>query len=166
MRLLLLGGPRLLGRGIAEAALAARHELTFFNRGQTGTDLYPEVERLHGDRDGGLDALRGRSWDAAVDTSGYVPRIVQAGAAHRGRPVVPRRARGRRMDGGALWIDTGKAEWRHFMAVDASRAIASGLTFRPLEQTVAATLEHSLTVGGVGLTPAREAELLAAWHAT
>ena len=40
----------------------------------------PELERITGDRDGGLDGLRGREWDAVVDTSGYLPRIVRAGA--------------------------------------------------------------------------------------
>jgi 2'-hydroxyisoflavone reductase len=60
-----------------DAALARGHELTLFNRGQTNADLYPEVEKLHGDRDGGLDALRGRSWDAVVDVAGYLPRVVR-----------------------------------------------------------------------------------------
>jgi len=39
--------------------------------------LFPDVERLTGDRDGGLEPLRGRRWDAVVDTSGYVPRVVR-----------------------------------------------------------------------------------------
>ena len=80
MKLLLLGGPKFLGRGIADAALAAGHELTFFNRGETNPDEYPEAEKLRGDRDGGLTALDGGEWDAVLDTSGYVPRIVRAGA--------------------------------------------------------------------------------------
>ena len=46
--------------------------------------------------------------------------------------------------------------------VDVSRAVAAGLTFRPLEETVRDTLDHAETVEGVGLTPEREAELLAA----
>ena len=79
MRLLLLGGPKFLGRAVIDAALARGHEVTLFNRGTTGADLYPELERITGDRDGGLDGLRGREWDAVVDTSGYVPRIVRAG---------------------------------------------------------------------------------------
>ena len=51
--------------------------MTLFNRGQTRPELFGEVEKLRGDRDGDLDALRGRSFDAVVDTSGYVPRIVR-----------------------------------------------------------------------------------------
>src|SRR5689334_8723539 len=80
MKLLILGGTVFLGRYLVEAALARGHEVTLFNRGQHNPDLYPEVEKLRGDRDGGLDILRGRRWDAVVDTCGYVPRIVRASA--------------------------------------------------------------------------------------
>ena len=80
MRLLLLGGPKFVGRAVIDAALDRRHDVTLFNRGTTGADLYPELERITGDRDGGLDGLRGRSWDAVVDTSGYLPRVVAASA--------------------------------------------------------------------------------------
>ena len=90
MRLLLLGGTKFLGRAAAEEALRRGHEVTLFNRGQTNPDLFPEAEHLHGDRDGDLDALRGREWDAVIDPSGYVPRVVRASAEllqRRGRPL-------------------------------------------------------------------------------
>ena len=77
MKLLLIGGPKFLGHALIEAALARGHEVTTFNRGQTNPDAFPEIEKLHGDRDGDLSALEGRTWDAVVDTSGYVPRIVR-----------------------------------------------------------------------------------------
>src|SRR4051794_26843465 len=80
MRLLVLGGTRFVGRHVAEAALAAGWELTLFNRGESDPAAFPEAERLTGDRDGGLDALKGGEWDAVVDTSGYVPRIVRQSA--------------------------------------------------------------------------------------
>lgn len=80
MRILVLGGTQFVGRGIAEKALAAGHELTLFHRGRTNRDLFPEVEHLLGDRDGGLSALAGRRWDACVDTCGYVPRVVAQSA--------------------------------------------------------------------------------------
>jgi 2'-hydroxyisoflavone reductase len=318
VNLLLLGGPKFVGRAVIDAALASGHEVTLFNRGTTGADLYPEVERIVGDRDGGLEGLLGRRWDAVVDTSGYVPRIVGASAnllaiavdhyvfvssisvyasfdeivdetspldtlsepgseevsEHYGalkalceheverafpdrstlvraglivgphdptgrftywphriarggdvlvpgpawRPVQfvdvrdlaewmvraaeaglsgPYNATGnstmgavvdaaRRVSGAAaravevddafltaqgvgqwmelpLWIDPSTEGWRHFMEVDASRAIAAGLTFRPLDDTVAATLADAELVDGVGLTPDRERELLEAW---
>ena len=80
MRLLILGGTRFLGRAVADAALERGHELTLFNRGETNPDLFPEAEQLRGDRDGGLAALAGRTWDAVVDTSGFVPRVVRESA--------------------------------------------------------------------------------------
>jgi hypothetical protein len=79
MRLLVLGGTKFLGRGVVDAALASDHEVTLFNRGQTNADLYPEVD--HPRVGAGLDALAGRSWDAVIDTSGYVPRVVRQSAA-------------------------------------------------------------------------------------
>jgi 2'-hydroxyisoflavone reductase len=80
MKLLVLGGTKFLGRGTVEAALARGHEVTIFNRGQTNPELFPEAEKLHGDRTQDLSALSGRAWDAVVDTSGYVPDVVRASA--------------------------------------------------------------------------------------
>ncbi len=80
MKLLILGGTVFVGRHLVETALEAGHEVTLFNRGQHNPGLFPEVEKLRGSRDGGLDALRGRRWDAVVDTCGYIPRIVRASA--------------------------------------------------------------------------------------
>jgi 2'-hydroxyisoflavone reductase len=318
VNLLLLGGPKFVGRAVIDAALARGDEVTLFNRGTTSADLYPELERIVGDRDGGLEGLLGRQWDAVVDTSGYVPRIVGASAnllaaavghyvfvssvsayasfadvvdessalaelselgsedvrehygalkalcereverAFPGRSTLVRAglivgahdptgrftywphriARGgdvlvpgpawrqvqfvdvrdlaewmlraaeigldgpynatgnstmgavvdaaRRVSGAAaravevddafltahgvgewmelpLWIDPSSEGWQHFMEVDASRASAAGLTFRPLDDTVAATLADAELVDGVGLAPERERELLEAW---
>ena len=318
MRLLLLGGPKFVGRAVIDVALARGHEVTLFNRGTTGGGLYPELDRVLGDRDGGLEGLRGREWDAVVDTSGYLPRVVGQSAglladavghyvfvssisvyasfaevvdegselaelsapgsedisadygalkalcerevetAFPGRSTAVRAglivgphdptgrftywphrvARGgdvlvpgpawrpvqlvdvrdlaawivtaaeerlsgafnatgpatmgavldaaRRASGSTaravevddafltgqgvgewmelpLWIDPSNDDWRHFMEVDATRATAAGLTFRPLDDTVAATLADAGLVDGVGLTPGRETELLTAW---
>ena len=80
MRLLLLGGPRFLGRAITDSALARGHELTFFNRGTTNPELHPELERLVGDRASDISALAERTWDAVIDTSGYLPAAVRASA--------------------------------------------------------------------------------------
>ena len=80
MKLLILGGTLFLGRHVAECALARGHAVTLFTRGRTNPDLLPNAERLVGDRGGDLGALRGRSWDAVIDTSGYVPRIARASA--------------------------------------------------------------------------------------
>ena len=80
MNLLVLGGTVFLGRHLVEAALAREHDVTLFNRGINNPDLFPEVERLRGDRDGDLSALEGRRWDAVIDTCGYVPSHVRDSA--------------------------------------------------------------------------------------
>ena len=315
MKLLVLGGTAFLGRAIAEAALSAGHELTLFTRGKTNLELFPEAEKLRGNRDGELSPLEGRRWDAVIDTSGYVPRVVRAsadllreaghytfvsscsvyagftepateespvatvedestedveanygalkalcedvveevfpgralhvrpglivgphdptgrftywphriarggevlvpGAPHRPvqlidvrdlaewivrsaqegltgtfnaiSPPFPMRELLEACPGEAtythvdeawlverevgmwmelpLWIDTGNAEWARFMETDVSKAVAAGLTFRRLEQTARGALEQAALVEGIGLTPEREAELLADWH--
>ncbi len=78
--ILVLGGTGFLGPHVVDAARARGHTLTLFNRGKTHPGLFPDIEKLQGDRDGHLEALVGRKWDAVVDTSGYVPRIVKASA--------------------------------------------------------------------------------------
>jgi 2'-hydroxyisoflavone reductase len=80
MKLLILGGTVFLGRALVEAARARGHEVTLFNRGRHNADLFPEVAKLRGDRNGDLDALKGRQWDAVIDTCGYVPREVRPSA--------------------------------------------------------------------------------------
>ena len=69
-----------LGRAIAAEALARGHELTLFNRGTTNPQLFPEAERIRGDRKHDLGALAGRTWDAVIDTSGYLPPDVRTSA--------------------------------------------------------------------------------------
>ncbi|MDX2115298.1 MAG: NAD-dependent epimerase/dehydratase family protein [Planctomycetota bacterium] len=102
LKILILGGTGFLGPAVVEAARARGHTLTLFNRGRTakrkeelfGEKVFPDIEKLYGNRDPqkhatdddptspkGLTALEGdRTWDAVVDTSGYVPRIVSASA--------------------------------------------------------------------------------------
>jgi 2'-hydroxyisoflavone reductase len=87
MRILILGGTGFLGPELVEAAQARGHHLTLFNRGKTRPGLFAKdetIEKLQGDRDPknapGLQALEQGSWDAVIDTSGYVPRIVGASA--------------------------------------------------------------------------------------
>lgn len=102
LRILILGGSGFLGPAVIDAALARGHKVTVFNRGLTEKkkeELYGEhlpegVVRLVGNRDPeknadekdpaspkGLSQLEGdATWDAVVDNSGYVPRIVGASA--------------------------------------------------------------------------------------
>lgn len=80
MRLLILGGTRFLGRHLAAAALDAGHQVTLFNRGLSGPDLFPGAEKLRGDRDGDLSALAGSRWEAVIDCCGFRPDQVRASA--------------------------------------------------------------------------------------
>jgi len=75
--ILILGGTRFIGLHMTTLALQHGHKVTFFNRGKTHTDLFPEVPRIKGDRDGQIDGLKDRKWDVVIDNSGYVPRQVR-----------------------------------------------------------------------------------------
>lgn len=73
--ILMLGGTGFLGPQTVEAAIRRGHKVTLFNRGKTRPGLFPDLEKLHGDREkDDLKALEGRRWDAVVDTSANVPR--------------------------------------------------------------------------------------------
>ncbi|MEO8019094.1 MAG: NAD-dependent epimerase/dehydratase family protein [Pseudomonadota bacterium] len=80
LKILILGGTRFIGLHMTALALERGHALTFFNRGKTRTDRFPNVERITGDRDGKIDGLKDRQWDVVIDNSGYVPRHVRASA--------------------------------------------------------------------------------------
>ncbi|MEA2664809.1 MAG: hypothetical protein QOI11_1753, partial [Candidatus Eremiobacteraeota bacterium] len=78
----MLGGTVFLGRHVVESLLARGHEVTLFHRGQRGADLFPQLERVLGDRASDLGRLpEGARWDAVVDTSGYVPGVVTTSAS-------------------------------------------------------------------------------------
>jgi nucleoside-diphosphate-sugar epimerase len=82
MRILILGGTVFLGRWAARAALERGHDVTLLHRGVHGSELFAgEVEHLLADRTGSLDILRGRRFDAAIDTSGYEPGPVARSSA-------------------------------------------------------------------------------------
>jgi 2'-hydroxyisoflavone reductase len=80
--LLVLGGTGFSGPHVVEEARSRGFTVTLFNRGKANPHLFPELERLRGDRDpevgDGLKALEGRRFDAVIDTSGHVPRHMRA----------------------------------------------------------------------------------------
>ncbi len=77
LKILMLGGTAFLGPEIVEFAVARGHRVTLFNRGKTHAELFPDLEKLRGDRNGDVSTLRGRSFDAVFDTSAYVPAHVR-----------------------------------------------------------------------------------------
>jgi 2'-hydroxyisoflavone reductase len=82
-RIVVLGGTKFLGRAVVESALADGHEVTLFNRGQTNPELFFGLEKIRGDRNGDLSALRGRRWDAVIDVAAHEPEV-----AHRSAEVL------------------------------------------------------------------------------
>lgn len=77
MRILVLGGTGFIGPYVVRHALYRGHTVSIFTRGRSNPHLFPEVEKLVGDRDGDIEALRGKEWDAVIDNTGYVPRHVR-----------------------------------------------------------------------------------------
>lgn len=78
MKILVIGGPRFVGYALTEALLKNNHIVTFFNRGKTNPELFPEVEKIHGNRDGEMANIGpDKKFDAVIDTCGYLPRIVK-----------------------------------------------------------------------------------------
>jgi len=67
-RVLILGGTGFIGPYQVRSLLHMGHEVTLFNRGSR-PGLFPGVEELRGDRNGDLEALRGRRWDVVIDNS-------------------------------------------------------------------------------------------------
>jgi 2'-hydroxyisoflavone reductase len=85
LKILVLGGTGLIGPPLVRYATARGHEVTLFNRGKTNTHLFPDLEKLQGDRNGELGAIeaevkKGRKWDAVVDNSASIPRWVEGSA--------------------------------------------------------------------------------------
>lgn len=73
-----MGGTLFVGRHFVAAAQARGHEVSLFNRGRRAPELFPDAEKLRGDRDGDLSALRGREFDAVFDPSAYKPSQITA----------------------------------------------------------------------------------------
>jgi 2'-hydroxyisoflavone reductase len=81
LRILILGGTGFTGPFQVRYALSRGHMVTVFNRGKTHPGELPQgVEQLIGDRNGQLDALKNRQWDAAIDNPTTLPVWVRDAA--------------------------------------------------------------------------------------
>jgi 2'-hydroxyisoflavone reductase len=81
LRILILGGTGFTGPFQVKYALSRGHKVTVFNRGKTHPGELPkEAEQLIGDRNGQLDALKGRTWDVAIDIPTSIPVWVRDAA--------------------------------------------------------------------------------------
>lgn len=103
LRILILGGTGFLGPHVIDAAKAAGHHVTTFNRGRREKFVGTRdgIDKLYGNRDPdkragvkfvdgkevddestplGLEELKGKTFDAVIDNSAYYPRHVKASA--------------------------------------------------------------------------------------
>jgi len=81
LRILILGGTGFTGPIQVRYALSRGHQVTVFNRGRTHPGELPkEAEQLLGDRNGKLDALKGRTWDVVIDNPTTLPVWVRDAA--------------------------------------------------------------------------------------
>ncbi len=80
LKILILGGTSFIGPPQVRYALSRGHEVTLFNRGRTNPGLFPGVETLIGDRNGQLDALKGKTWDVVIDNSSSNPEWTRMSA--------------------------------------------------------------------------------------
>ena len=81
LRILILGGTGFIGPNQVKYAVARGHKVSVFNRGKTNPGSLPAgVEQLIGDRNGNLEALKGKAWDAVIDNPSTLPRWVRDAA--------------------------------------------------------------------------------------
>src|SRR6267143_6586884 len=81
LRILILGGTGFTGPDQVKYALSRGHKITVFNRGKTHPGILPdEVEQLIGDRNGHLEALKGKRWDVCIDNPTTLPAWVRDAA--------------------------------------------------------------------------------------
>jgi 2'-hydroxyisoflavone reductase len=74
-KILILGGTMFVGRSLTERLIASgNYDVTLFNRGKSNTDLFKEVNQIHGDREtADIEKIYGQHWDCIIDFSGYYP---------------------------------------------------------------------------------------------
>jgi len=82
LKILFIGGTDFLGPPTVRRAIERGHAVTLFNRGKTNPRLFPDLEKIKGDRnvEADLQQLAGREFDAVVDTCGFFPRQVRESA--------------------------------------------------------------------------------------
>jgi len=78
--ILFIGGSQFVGYYAVQSALSGGHAVTLFNRGKTDPGAFPAAEHIIGDRLEDIERLRGRHFDAVIDTCGYIPRAVRKSA--------------------------------------------------------------------------------------
>ena len=174
--ILILSGTGFIGPHEINYARSRGHTITIFNRGKTAPGMFPDVEALIGDRDDQLDSLKGRDWDAVIDNSGFYPRHTRLSAellhGHVGQCMFVSSISAYADE--TLTVDDDEFSAAYGVMDDPTdendRALATGLTFRPIADTAKGMIanldkvgESKLGRGGFSLE--LEAALLKKWHA-
>ncbi len=78
--ILILGGTQFIGRNLIEKLQATRkYELTLFNRQQTNTHLFSDIQKIKGDREtADVEQLSHQQWDYVIDLSCYLPATLSS----------------------------------------------------------------------------------------
>jgi len=87
VNVLVIGGTTFLGPHVVDSLLRRGHRVATFNRGRKAAPPVEGVERIVGDRGTDIDRLRGRSFDAVIDTCGYFPRVVDMSVSMLARSI-------------------------------------------------------------------------------
>lgn len=74
-RILILGGTQFIGRNLVKRLLDIdEYEITLFNRQRTQSNLFPEVDKIRGDREtNDVAQIKNERWDYVIDLSCYYP---------------------------------------------------------------------------------------------
>lgn len=78
-KILILGGTNFIGRNLVERLLKdADNDITLFNRQKTQTSLFPEVNKIRGDREtDDVKKIENENWDYVIDCSCYYPESLE-----------------------------------------------------------------------------------------
>lgn len=77
LNVLFMGGTGFIGPHMVRALLAEGHKVTLFNRGKSNPHLFPELDKIKGDRlSADIEQVSAQKWDLIVDSSCYIPRAV------------------------------------------------------------------------------------------
>lgn len=79
-KILLLGGTNFIGRNLVEhLSVLENCEVTLFNRQQSNTDLFPDLNKIKGDREtDDITQISNTNWDYVIDLSCYYPAALQS----------------------------------------------------------------------------------------
>lgn len=74
-KLLVIGGTQYIGRYLVEQLIRLeKYDITLFNRGKTNTDIFPNLNKIHGDRNtDDILKISRQYWDIIIDVSCYFP---------------------------------------------------------------------------------------------